>query len=397
MSPEVQHIQARWLFTHPAKPPLEQAILKIEESRIADVTTSDQKNDIDASFDVIIPGLINAHCHLELSDLSKPIERGANFTAWIRSVIRHRQQRQTTDEQAVQRGLRESRQQGIIAIADITQSASQVPGVIPFREIICFNNDEQEINTRLQTCQRDIDASVNAGISPHAPYSVSPMAYEQAIRLAEHKRIPVATHLAETREELEFLSHQTGPFREMLEQFGLWRPGILHEPRTPQDYLRPLANVPSGLIVHGNYLEEASIDFLATQPHLSVVYCPRTHAYFGHAPHPWRKLLARGINVTLGTDSRASNPDLSIWNELKFLHTRHSGLNIADLLPLSTTNAAGALHIPELKGTLEKGDPATFTAINLGTAPSQTLSAESLFGRHSQPAGAMRDGTWLEP
>ena len=120
------------------------------------------------------------------------------------------------------------------------------------------------------------------------------------------------------------------------------------------------------IIAHGNYLDHEEIEFLASHRELAVAYCPRTHAFFGHADHPWQKLIERGGLVAIGTDGRGSNPDLSIWNELLFLADRHPDFDPGKLLQLGTLNGARALGFQEDLGTLEKGKTARVAIISLG-------------------------------
>ena len=157
-----------------------------------------------------------------------------------------------------------------------------------------------------------------------------PELFRGLVDLAVARRAPLAMHLAETREELQLLALGTGEFVPFLEELGVWRPEAIPRESRPLDYFHELARVETALAIHGNYLALDEIEFLAGHPNVSVVYCPRTHAYFRHAAHPWRKLLARGVNVALGTDSRGSNPDLSVWNELLFLRTLAPDVDRAD-------------------------------------------------------------------
>ena len=150
--------------------------------------------------------------------------------------------------------------------------------------------------------------------------------------------MPVALHLAETREELELLQSGTGPFVPMLQSFDAWHPDVIPRGTRPLDFLRALGQAHRALVIHGNYLNSEEITFLAAlAARMSLVYCPRTHAYFGHEPYPLASLLAAGVNVAVGTDSRASNPDLDLWEELRYLQ-RHFGDAVApaDVLRMAT-------------------------------------------------------------
>jgi len=182
----------------------------------------------------------------------------------------------------------------------------------------------------------------------------------------------VAMHLAETRAELEFLATGQGEFADMLRAFGSMPSNGLPTGLRPFDYLRALAQSPRALIVHGNYLAEDEIEFLAARPHMSVVYCPRTHEFFRHEPHPWRRMLDRGVNVAVGTDGRGSNPDLSVWNELVFLRNRFYDVSPKTLLEMGTISGARALGFADDCGTLTPGKRADLVAV-----PVEGLVAES--------------------
>jgi cytosine/adenosine deaminase-related metal-dependent hydrolase len=201
-------------------------------------------------------------------------------------------------------------------------------------------------------------------------------------------------HLAETREELQLLHDGTGPFVEFLKELGVWRSEAIPRGSRPLDYLRELARVETALAIHGNYLAADEIDFLSAHANVSVVYCPRTHAFFGHAKHPWQVLLAKGVNVALGTDSRASNPDLNLWNELLFLRALAPDFDPTALLKLGTHNGAIALGLGRETGTLETGKSADLAIVDL--AASQSADPyELLFHPGSRITEAMCSGRWF--
>ncbi|MEZ6113340.1 MAG: amidohydrolase family protein [Pirellulaceae bacterium] len=113
---------------------------------------------------------------------------------------------------------------------------------------------------------------------------------------------------------------------------------------------------PRSLVIHGNYLTDDERQFIAEQQgRMTVVYCPRTHAYFGHEPYPLAKLLAAGVPTALGTDSRASNPDLDLWNEVLEVIRRHPQVAPAEVLQMATLNAATALGLASELGSLTPG------------------------------------------
>ena len=185
------------------------------------------------------------------------------------------------------------------------------------------------------------------------------------------EKIPLAIHLAETPGELELLRDHTGELVEFLKSLGAWdAENLFHD---LFEALGQLISAPRALLVHGNYLGDAEIQFIERKPHFTVVYCPRTHAYFGHSPHPWRRMQEKGIRVVLGTDSRASNPDLSIWREGRFLAERFPDVLPETLLRMLTIEGAAAFGIENDYGSLEPGKRARFALVPVGTATTDNL------------------------
>jgi cytosine/adenosine deaminase-related metal-dependent hydrolase len=185
-------------------------------------------------------------------------------------------------------------------------------------------------------------------------------------------------HLAENTSERELIGRCEGEFRKFLEELNLWPGDVWQDFRAIEDYLRLLAEAPSCLVIHGNDLQEGEISFLASQPQMTVVYCPRTHAYFRHGPHPLQKLLEQGILVALGTDGRSSNPDLDLWQEAKFVRKTYPGLSPRTVLELATIRGAEALGLSSSGLTI--GEPARWSAIELNAASNETDPWKQLFG-----------------
>jgi cytosine/adenosine deaminase-related metal-dependent hydrolase len=195
-----------------------------------------------------------------------------------------------------------------------------------------------------------------SGISPHAPYSTSLDLTSQAVRLAVEQELPVAMHLAETKAELEFLATGGGAFTSLMAELDAWQEGPAPTGTCVLDYLRILAEAPKALVIHGNYLADQDVEFLARHAdRMAVVYCPRTHTYFGHARYPLAERLAAGVRMALGTDGRASNPDLNLLAEMRHAAGAHPDVDPAAVLCMGTIEAARALGRNDETGTLEPG------------------------------------------
>lgn len=191
------------------------------------------------------------------------------------------------------------------------------------------------------------------GLSPHAPYSVSPELLTKMIASAIETRSVVSMHLAESKDEMQFLETRSGPFAKLLERLDLLGPGW--QLANIDFCLRELSECSHGLVIHANYLSERQLDFLASYPNLSVVYCPRTHDYFGHREIPLNGIMERGIRVAIGTDSRASNPDLDLLAELRAVRQKFSHLRSSEILRMGTLAGAEALGLERRFGSLEPG------------------------------------------
>jgi cytosine/adenosine deaminase-related metal-dependent hydrolase len=218
------------------------------------------------------------------------------------------------------------------------------------------------------------------GVSPHAPYTVSPTLVRMLVLLARRQQVPVAMHLAECEEELQLMLDGTGSLRELLESRSMWDGTAIPAGTRPLDYMRILADAPRSLVIHGNYLDHAEYAFLAERAdRMWLVYCPRTHAYFAHPKYPLAALLDGGVRVALGTDSRASNPDLNMLAEMRHAARAHPDVSPDAILRMATLNAAEALGIAADCGSITPGKLACFIAIPIPTGAKSVLGRQESF------------------
>jgi cytosine/adenosine deaminase-related metal-dependent hydrolase len=402
-SPKQTVLRARYAFPVD-RPPIADAAVVIEGQHIAAVDRWPAGRIaagevIDLGNAALLPGLVNAHTHLEFSDLPHPLgSPGMAFPDWIRQVIAHRRQSPADRTAAVAAGLSQSLRAGVTTLGEIATApwsaapfdASPIAATV-FLEVLGLRSEL--IEERVALAQEHLEPAPaadqhtadqhpgcsaaagvltrwRAGISPHAPYSVHPELFVRCVGLARQARAPLAFHLAESREELQLLRDGTGPFRELLIELEAWDETAIPRGTRPLEYLQRLADAPRALVVHGNYLAEDEIGVLAAHAaHMSLVCCPRTHAYFGHEPYPLAQLLAAGVTVSLGTDSRASNPDLSLLAEMRHI-ARASGSHDGDVpldavLRFGTLAGAQALGRADAVGTLTVGKHADLCAVQL--------------------------------
>ncbi len=394
-------LRARWVFPV-AGPPVFQGMLIVCDGRVVEISQRTDPHCEDLGNVAIVPGLVNAHSHLELSDCRTPLTPLQPFTTWVGRLLEHRRERPALAEGTERRtpwqqGAAEMLATGTSVVGDIVDAAwhpAALPGegplTIAFRELLTLSPGR--IPELLSAAEAHLAASKVAGgvpaaggvewrpgLSPHAPYSVHPQLLRGLIDLACRWHAPVAMHVAETSAELQLLAGQGGEFQEFLQRMGVWNPEPFQGDWQIPDILRELSRVPRGLVVHGNFLQKEDQQLLAKSPQLSVVFCPRTHAQFGHPPHPWRDLLNHGINVALGTDSRASNPDLSLWGELRFLRQTFPEVSGELLLDLGTRRGARALGLDAMLGEISPGWRADFAVVALPDCSDPADPHELLF------------------
>jgi cytosine/adenosine deaminase-related metal-dependent hydrolase len=376
-------LTARWVFPVDA-PPLEGGTVTVDGERIRAVEPHGCRTaDLDLGNVAILPGLVNAHTHLDLGGLRGRCPPSPDFTEWLRAVIRHRRQLTPPQVQAdVRAGVAESLRSGTTLVGDISgdggswdELADAPMWAVVFRELLGLTEERAALAWEgLVRWLAGLPGSPTCrpGISPHAPYSVRVPLFVAATS----RGVPVAIHLAETAAELELLAERRGPFVTFLKELGVWSPDGLAE--CPEHVLQLTDGPVPVLFAHGNYLRRDA----PVPANGSIVYCPRTHAAFSHPPHPFRDFLARGLRVALGTDSLASNPDLDVLAEARFLHRHYPDVPGDVLLRMATLSGAEALGWHKETGSLEPGKSADLVVLPLpdddGPDPHRLVLASSL-------------------
>lgn len=364
--------------------PIEDATVTVDAGRIVAVEETVVWPDaVDLRHWAIMPALVNAHCHLEFSKLAAPLgHEGMAFPAWVSEVIRYRQGlgENVANEkaEAIRQGLRESARYGVAAVGDIATLplldaayANEQVHVVALLECLGLEPARAAEHATLaadHATYRWPHSRTTSGLSPHAPYSTRRETVDRCVELSQKHAVPVVMHLAESLDELQLIEEGQGPFREVLQRMGLFQEADFPGGRRVLDYLKQLAPAWRAMVVHGNYLGEDESAFLAEHTDtMTVCYCPRTHAYFRHDRHPVEALLADRIRVVLGTDSKASNPDLDLWAEVRHLHREFPNIPLEQVLPMVTRDAAFALGLEGEYGTIEPGKRAVVAAFAIGT------------------------------
>jgi cytosine/adenosine deaminase-related metal-dependent hydrolase len=385
-----------------SRPPLERGTVRIHDDRIVAVEAHNARRaDVDLGDAAIVPGFVNAHTHLDLSGLRGRVPFTGEFTDWLREVIRHR--RGLTDEDvsnAVQAGLAESLAHGVTLLGDISGAGLSWPiladaplRAVVFHEMVGLPKERasQAWTAATDWLRQHVSTpTCRAALSPHAPYSVRAALFRMTAALAAQDGRPVMTHLAETRAELELLAHHGGPFVPFLQGVGVWDPDGLV--KSAEQVCELTRRAPHVLYAHGNYLDPQT----PLGPKATIVYCPRTHAFFRHEPHPFREFLRREVRVALGTDSLASNPDLDLFAEARVVRRAQPDVSGDTLLRMATLSGAEALGWADETGSLDAGKSADLVALSVGPKTAADPH-DLLFAESTTVQRVLYRGTWSGP
>jgi cytosine/adenosine deaminase-related metal-dependent hydrolase len=369
-------------------------VVLLEEDRVLASGTPEEVGGVpDARIEehpgeAILPALVNAHCHLDLTHIG-PLPPPANFQSWLEQVGSLRRVDPGGIEASVREGVDRTLAGGVAAVGDIAGAWSEVPlatlersalSGVSFIELFGQGTREAAAVERLRasteragmrspTCWR----RVRRGVQPHAPYSCGLALYAGAAKAAKLLGTPAATHLAESPEEVEFACRRSGPFAEFLARLALLEEGASALGAHPLEALHAAGVLTEAnwLLVHLNCLESHHVPLLAAlRP--TVVYCPRASAYFGHprpgwSPHRYRELQEAGVRVALGTDSILcldTPTRLSPLDDARLLW-RRDGTEPRTLLAMITSLAAEALGLPADRFSFAAGESAGILAVGM--------------------------------
>jgi 5-methylthioadenosine/S-adenosylhomocysteine deaminase len=337
---------------------------------------------VDLGHAALLPGLVNAHSHLELTTLRGYLE-GFAFRDWLVTLTRVRRDVLTADDllDASRLGIVEALAHGITTLADTTDSAAPLAamrelGVRGIGYVEVFGPDPVQrdgsmarLRERVDALRAEDTALVRTGISPHAPYTVSAPLFRAAAEYARTDTLPMAIHIAESAAEVAFVAEGTGPFAEGLRARGI---AVAPQARSPIALLDACGVLEARpLLIHAIRVDDEDLARVADAG-ATIVHCPVSNAKLGHAIAPLDRMLAHGIATGLGTDSVASNDRMHLLDEARqacLFHALRSGepdsLHPARALALATIGGAQALGLADQIGTIERGKQADLAAFSL--------------------------------
>ncbi len=370
MSEKEQSVfKASWILPI-SSPPIKNGIIIIEENRIVAVCSL---GDFDGNTSeitvlentIIMPSFINAHTHLELGYLKGKVEGGKGLVPWVEKMIPLRKE---ADEEvlfhSILSGIEECRKTGVGIVGDISNSLlspfvmteEHFAGVV-FNEVL--GTSSWKAGSICREAVRNLlsgysgSPSVGMSIAPHAPYSCSGRLLKKMLSFTGSRGIKSTVHLAEDIAEYELFEKKSGPWKDFFERKGEYgfvkkMPGV-----SSIKYLNNNNLLYDGLLaVHLTEATDEELDILKSRD-VKVCICPRSNMYISGKLPPVREMINRKLDISVGTDSLASNSDLNIAEEIKFVAEYFPDITCKKILQWVTVNPARALGIDSYAGTLE--------------------------------------------
>jgi cytosine/adenosine deaminase-related metal-dependent hydrolase len=396
-------------------PAIENGAVRISGRRIRalgrwpELMRGDRDTVVDLGNAVLLPGLVNAHCHLDYTHMAGHFPPPRAFNEWLKLITETKAGWDLADyAESWRAGARMLLRTGTTTVGDIEAVLQLLPKaweatplrVISFLELIGMTSRRSPrtvLQEALQTSARLRHRRCRLGLSPHAPYSTVPELLRLSAQEARRRRWPLCTHVAESA--LEFVMFAQGK-GEMFDWFrrsgrdisdcGLGSP-VRHLERSG-------LLGPNLLAAHANYLGRGDV-FLLAKHGVSVVHCPRSHAYFRHDPFPLERLVRAGVNICLGTDSLASvlkarqqTIELNLFDEMRALSHDRPALAPRRVLRMATVNGARALGLAGQIGELTPGALADLIAVPFA---GKVSGAYETVHQHQGPVKAsLLDGQW---
>jgi cytosine/adenosine deaminase-related metal-dependent hydrolase len=393
-----------------SSPPIANGAVRVEGSEVVAVGPAAQfvsqvgETVVDLGASTLLPGLINAHCHLDFTRFKGSLSPKQGFTEWIKTINALRRSFSNQDYiDSIAEGFDLLAQGGTTTVANIEAFPELLPQLpVPplrtwwFLELIDVRsriNEDETMLGALSFFEQHPDWLGGFGLSPHAPYTASVDLYRLARMCGEKYGMLCTTHIAESVEEHEMFSHARGPLHDFLASLG--RDNSDCGQGSALSHLVEHGVIgPNCIIAHLNYLQDYDYEMVARSG-ASVVHCPKCHTYFGHAPFPMKALREYGVNVCLGTDSLASNNSLDMRAEMREAQTLH-GLNDREVLEMVLLNGAKALGQTGKLGELSPGSIADLVAFPHGESAPEADPYHRVVQSREEPNLLLVNGRQLE-
>jgi aminodeoxyfutalosine deaminase len=378
-------IRARVIVTMDG-PPIENGAVAVSGNRIIDVGKFPEisarhsgQQLIDLGEQVMLPGLINAHCHLDYTCLRGQIPPKKSFADWIRSINAEKAKLSAEDYLAsITEGFAEAKRFGTTTIGNLTAFPELIPQIDPplrtwwFAELIDVRSPERAnelVDRAMSALKQARDSSGGIGLAPHALFTASTNLYRRCEEIAQRENILLTTHLAESREEMSMFRDGAGPLYDFMRSIGRPMDDCGHD--TSLALFVSAIGAPGGralrvgwIVAHLNQLAESDFELLEIfRGKFHVVHSPRSHDYFAHSAFAFERLRDLGFNICLGTDSLASNENLNLFAEMRAFRRGEAAVSPKETLEMVTVNGGRALGRPQILGRIRANYFADLIAI----------------------------------
>jgi cytosine/adenosine deaminase-related metal-dependent hydrolase len=357
----------------------------------------------------LLPGLVNAHCHLDYTDMAGELPPPKTFTDWIAAITAHKTGWSYSDyARSWLHGAHQLLKTGTTTVADIEAMPDLLPEVWDATPLRIFSflemtgirarrQPKEILREAVETIDSLRHSRHRAALSPHAPYSTLPELLKLTAAISKKRNWPVSIHVAESVQEFEMFQHARGAMHAWLARnerdnsdCGLGSP-VAHLARN--DMLGE-----NLIAIHANLLAPGDAELLAKSG-VHVVHCPRSHDYFRHPPFPRLQLASAGVNLCLGTDSLSTvrktgkeMPDLNLFEEMRALAAADKTVSPVEILRMATINGARALGMAGQIGELSGNSFADLIAVPFAGKTADIC--ETVVHHASTVSASMIDGQW---
>ena len=398
-----------------SQPPIREGAVLVSGNRVVavgrwrDLSAHRRRRTVDLGEVVLMPGLVNAHCHLDYTDMAGQLPPPKKFSDWLKLITEIKAGWDYSDYTASWlNGARMLVRTGTTSVADVEAVPELLPQVwggtplrvFSFLEMIGIRGHRRPAAIVQETVER-IDSLKGyrgpPGLSPHAPYTTVPELLRLSAQTARRRKWRLTTHLAESAMEFEMFARGRGEMFDWLQRSGrdMSDCGL----GSPAQHLERCGALSERMLVaHANYLGKQDAALLARRK-VHVVHCPRCHFYFHHDPFPLRRLAKAGVNVCLGTDSLASvykarrqTVELNLFEEMRALARNEPALSARKIVRMATLNGALALGMDGRIGELAKGSFADLVALPFAGKIADIY--DGILHHQGDVAASMIDGRW---
>jgi 5-methylthioadenosine/S-adenosylhomocysteine deaminase len=365
-----------------SSPPVRNGRLAVQNGRVHALVLDEGVAAVRFPGCAIIPGFVNAHCHLELTVLRGFLDKVA-FSEWIPRLTRAKYQVLSRPDLLVsaQLGAIEMLRAGVTCVGEVMDLGTSWAAMrefglqgVAYQEV--FGPAPSQAAEALDGLKRKIEnyrknetETLRAGVSPHAPYTVAAKLYEAVNEYAAHERLRLTTHIAESPDEGIFLRRGAGIFAQRWSERGI---PVELSGSSPLEYIDSLGLLrPETLLVHAIHLEESDLQLLRDK-HPALVHCPKSNAKLAHGVAPIAEIRETGITIGLGSDSVASNNVVDMFEEMRAAIFQQRGrtqkfdsLDAQTVFRMTTMGGAECLGLAEHLGSLDPGKRADFVVVDL--------------------------------